>query len=112
MRTLSELYKIVYDVITQIPVGNTFYLCNEIKDLSLELVTNEEIIFLMEHFKKQRPTQTTHPDFYNHPLTRGYLAYVWWNWSVDNTFMDITAGVKVRKDFIQHLIEFTRDGNE
>jgi hypothetical protein len=90
---LHELYCVLYkEIHDKYVIGS---LCREIK--SLKKITPEETIFLLNHFKSQKPNFFKNRIFYFNESYKG-KAY-WWNTS------DIST--EQRKMFIKMLVDKT-----
>jgi len=98
MRTLKELYQVVYDNFYDCP---RYALCSKINSLLyFGKITLDESLILKEHFKKQRPNYSiwwwkrNNADFpkdYQTPKEK-----YWWTNDLE--------GDKIRVKFLQYLI--------
>jgi hypothetical protein len=94
-KKVHRLYRILYDVICDKHyVGS---LCGEIKNL--KKITPEEIDFLFNHFKSQKPNFFKHRIFYLNNSSRGRVY--WWNSLTTQT------STQQRKLFIKMLVDKT-----
>lgn len=97
MRTLKELYELVYKHI--VGKQSIHSLCWTISDMfDKEKFMEEEYIMLSLHFSDQRPTVGKHPQFYSHSAYHKALwNNFWWEYTKD--------GTEQRIKFIKYLIE-------
>jgi len=94
-KKVHRLYRILYDVICdKTYVGS---LCGEIKNL--KKINAEEIDFLFNHFKSQKPNFFKHRSFYLNNSFRGRVY--WWNSLTTQT------STQQRKLFIKMLVDKT-----
>ncbi len=98
MRKLDELYQLVIDRLER--EDNTDeYICNNINKLWTKdsLISLEEKDFLLENFRKNRPTARKHKKFFN---DSEYVVSgnVWWNYE----------DTEVRIQFLETLIKNVR----
>ena len=100
MRTLNELYTILYDNIKD--EEGIQGLCAWVAQIYREgFITRDEYYILVGHFLYQKPTPDLHPEFYSH---KSYTSFVWW-W--DN--YNIKEATQQRKLFIQKMIQITKE---
>ena len=94
-KKVHRLYCVLYEVICDKHyVGS---LCGEIKNL--KKITSEEIDFLFNHFKSQKPNFFKNRVFYFNKSYKGKVY--WWNtYSTDNS-------TEQRKMFIKMLVDKT-----
>lgn len=79
MRTLIELYRILWDKMKTdaIKVEPQQYL---VWLVSNNKITSEEFQAIMVHYKKNKPTKRLHSKFYNHPtFSKNERKQDWWN---------------------------------
>ena len=95
MRTLKELYTILYDKIKD--ESCIIGLCNAMYYLKYhEFISNDEYHFLYRHFKSQKEL---HPEFMQNSST-WYGGVFWWRTKEDNNPIN-------RKGLIKKLMETT-----
>ena len=97
MRSLHELYTILYD-----EIKDKYYiggLCNEIKLLSNNIINDLEYNNLLQHFKSQKPNETLHAEFLKSETWCG--TFFWWE--KEENYNPIN-----RKAFIKKMIEITK----
>ena len=91
-----KLYRVLYERICDKCYVSS--LCSEIKNL--KKITPEEIDFLLNHFKSQKPNFFKHRSFYLNKSFRGRVY--WWN-----TYSTDTS-TEQRKLFIKMLVDKTK----
>lgn len=95
MRTLHELYKILWDDIKDLKCITS--LCERIKLIHSDtLICWDEYLTLKYHFLSQKPNIYLHPEFNRHKLYYGNRY--WWN---------RYKSTDQRKLFIQKMISIT-----
>lgn len=98
MRTLNELYRILWERIKDEEYISG--LCSEITGLREDdAITYEEFLAIRGHFLSQKPSATQHTDFTKHPNWGSYSAW-WWKPDEDENPTE-------RKRFVQRMIEIT-----
>jgi hypothetical protein len=101
MRTLSELYTIVYKTMKEHgqktePIATIVWLCFNNK------ITGDEHQALIIHYKNNKPTPKKHKEFYNHPIfTKNPHQQNWWNFMSKDTRKEMRL-------FIRKMIRITR----
>ena len=88
MKSLLELYDLL---LTRFKTNNLnigcssehmSFICNNIKHLHAdEIITLEEKLLLIRHFRKEKPSRKKHVEFYNHPYFNG--KEVWFSTNKD-----------------------------
>jgi len=101
MRKLTELYKIVYEYIQDVPDGKYYGFCHLFQEMyDDDIITFKEELALRKHLSKNKPTQWRHIEFI---ADKDYLgdeedSMYWWprgEW-------------KQRKLFIQKMIQVSK----
>jgi hypothetical protein len=98
MRTLKELYQILYEHIVYDDVVSS--LCWAISTLAhYGKISQEEYKILSSHFIEQRPSVGKHPQFYSHSTyNKSFWNNFWWQKGTKDS-------TEQRKEFIKYLIE-------
>lgn len=98
MRTLKELYKILYEFIKDKQYISG--LCSEIYSCYFkhDLMTEEEENMLYNNFLLNRPSEFLHSEFYNNSLFHKQIQTTWWWKGIED------QNPVNRKAFVKHLI--------
>lgn len=97
MRTLHELYIILYDEIKNKQVITGFSI-----EITRLVINNKIDVFeysiLIKHFKNQKPNKNLHPEFLKSKTWSGFMY--WWNLKEDTNPIN-------RKKFIKKMCKIT-----
>ncbi len=97
-KRVHKLYCVLYDRIYDKQTVTS--LCSEIKNL--KKLTTEESLFLLNHFKSQKPNFFRHRSFY---FNENFKGRVYW-WS-SNSIKILEESTEQRKMFIKMLVDKT-----
>ncbi len=99
MRSLKELYNILYYHLKQIDIDKFIFICIEIEHMIKDF-SSEERTLLLEDFRRNQPSTTLHKEFYDNEYYRQGSTFkensCWWELSEE--------GNQQRIKFIKHLI--------
>lgn len=99
MRSLKELYNVLYCHLKQIDINHVMFVCIEIEHI-IKGFSSEERTLLLEDFRRNKPSIFLHKEFYDNEYYRQYSTLkensCWWELSEE--------GNKQRIKFIKHLI--------
>jgi hypothetical protein len=98
-KRVHKLYCVLYDRIYDKQTVTS--LCSEIKNL--KKLTAEESIFLLNHFKSQKPNFFRHRSFY---FNENFKGRVYW-WS-SSSIKILEESTEQRKMFIKMLVDKTK----
>lgn len=99
MRSLKELYNVLYCHLKQIDINHVMFVCIEIEHI-IEDFNGEERKLLLEDFRRNKPSSALHKEFYDSEHYRQGSTLkedsCWWELSEE--------GNEQRIKFIKHLI--------